>query len=116
MLYLTCTMISSVDLAYYELSRAKDWVSVNYGTSAKTGAPLVYLKLRGSKGSNSLKYGSFLRKMTGPLLFMTYMYYVCFCAVCHVLTEYEELKNNIRNKIETNNNTESGPISSINLQ
>ena len=32
MLYLTCTMISSVDLAYYEVSRAKDWVSVDCGT------------------------------------------------------------------------------------
>ena len=28
MLYLTCTMISSVDLAHYGVSRAKDWVSV----------------------------------------------------------------------------------------
>ena len=28
MLYLTCTMISSVDLAYYEVSRAEDWVVV----------------------------------------------------------------------------------------
>ena len=32
MLYLTCTMISSVDLAYYRVSRAKDWVSVDRGT------------------------------------------------------------------------------------
>ena len=32
MLYLTCTMISSVDLAHYEVSRAKDWVSVDCGT------------------------------------------------------------------------------------
>ena len=32
MLYLTCTMISSVDLAQYGLSRAKDWVSVDCGT------------------------------------------------------------------------------------
>ena len=32
MLYLTCTMISSVDLAYYRVSRAKDWVSVDCGT------------------------------------------------------------------------------------
>ena len=30
MLYLTCTVISSVDLAHYGLSRAKDWVSVDY--------------------------------------------------------------------------------------
>ena len=33
MLYLTCTTITSIDLAHYELSRAKDWVSVKCGTS-----------------------------------------------------------------------------------
>ena len=32
MLYLTCTTITSVDLAHYGISRAKDWVSVNCGT------------------------------------------------------------------------------------
>ena len=32
MRYLTCTMISSVDLAHYGVSRAKDWVSVDCGT------------------------------------------------------------------------------------
>ena len=32
MLYLTCTMISSVDLAHCGVSRAKDWISVDYGT------------------------------------------------------------------------------------
>ena len=33
MLYLTCTMISSVDLAHYGVSRAKNyWVSVGCGT------------------------------------------------------------------------------------
>ena len=31
MLYLTCTTITSVDLAHYEVYRAKDWVSVNCG-------------------------------------------------------------------------------------
>ena len=31
MLYLTCTMISSVELAYYGVSCAKDWVSVDCG-------------------------------------------------------------------------------------
>ena len=30
MLYLTC--LSSVDLAHYGVSRAKDWVSVDFGT------------------------------------------------------------------------------------
>ena len=32
MLYLTCTTISSVDLAQYRVSLAKDWVSVECGT------------------------------------------------------------------------------------
>ena len=32
MLNLTCTMISRVDLAFYRLSRAKDWLSVDCGT------------------------------------------------------------------------------------
>ena len=36
MLYLTCTMISSVDLAHYGVSRAKDWVSVDCGTRINT--------------------------------------------------------------------------------
>ena len=33
MLYLTCTMIATVDLAHYGVSRAKDWVSVDCGTT-----------------------------------------------------------------------------------
>ena len=32
MLYLTCTTISSVDLAQYGVALAKDWVSVECGT------------------------------------------------------------------------------------
>ena len=32
MLYLTCTMISRVDLAHKGASHAKDWVSVDCGT------------------------------------------------------------------------------------
>ena len=35
MLYLTCTTITLVDLAHYGVSRAKDWVSVDYGTRNK---------------------------------------------------------------------------------
>ena len=31
MLCLTCTTITSVDLAHYGVSRAKDWVSVDCG-------------------------------------------------------------------------------------
>ena len=34
MLYLTCPVISSVDLAHYRVSRALDWVSVDCGTIA----------------------------------------------------------------------------------
>ena len=34
MLYLACTTISSVDLAQYGVSLAKDWVSVKCGTSS----------------------------------------------------------------------------------
>ena len=33
MLYLTCTTITSVDLAHYGVSRAHDWVSVDCGTN-----------------------------------------------------------------------------------
>ena len=33
MLYLTCTTITSGDLAHYGISRAQDWVSVDCGTS-----------------------------------------------------------------------------------
>ena len=33
-LYLTCTMISSVDLAHYGVSHVKDWVSGDCGTNA----------------------------------------------------------------------------------
>ena len=29
---ITCAMISSVDLAHYSVSRAKEWVSLNCGT------------------------------------------------------------------------------------
>ena len=33
MLYITCTMISSVDPAHNRTSRAKDWATVNCGTN-----------------------------------------------------------------------------------
>ena len=33
MLYLSCTTITSVDLAHYRVSRAKDWVSEDCGTT-----------------------------------------------------------------------------------
>ena len=34
MLNLTCTMVSSVDFAHYEVSSAKDWVSVDCGPTS----------------------------------------------------------------------------------
>ena len=37
MLYLTCTTLTSVDLAHYGVSRAKDWVSVDCGTITYKG-------------------------------------------------------------------------------
>ena len=39
MLYVTCTMISSIDLAHYRVSRAKDWVSVDCGTGNDCSGP-----------------------------------------------------------------------------
>ena len=36
MLYLTCTMISSIDLAHYRVSIGKDWASVACGTTFNT--------------------------------------------------------------------------------
>ena len=41
-LYITCTMISSVDLAHYGVSSAKDWVSVECGTSASETCLFIY--------------------------------------------------------------------------
>ena len=41
MLHLTCTMISSVDLAHYEVSRAKNWVSLDCGTNMYNGNNLL---------------------------------------------------------------------------
>ena len=35
MLYLTCTMISRVDLACYGVCRAKDWIPVDCSTSER---------------------------------------------------------------------------------
>ena len=44
MLYLTCTTITSVDLAHCRISRAKDWVSVDCGT---TGNYVFHLDIIG---------------------------------------------------------------------
>ena len=48
MLYLTCTTITSEDLAHYGVSRAKDWVSVKCGTRK-------YFSIRGSERYLPLK-------------------------------------------------------------
>ena len=42
--YLTCTMISSVDLACYGVSRAKDWVSVDCSTKSFSISNCTLLK------------------------------------------------------------------------
>ena len=44
MLYLTCTTITSVDLAHYGASRAKDWVSVDCGTIPDYDCGLVQIQ------------------------------------------------------------------------
>ena len=44
MLYLTCTIISSVDLAHYKVSRAQDWVSVDCGTRKYSWLSLRYFE------------------------------------------------------------------------
>ena len=59
MLYLTCTMISSVDLGHYEVSRAKDWVSVDCGTILIKHRSVYY----------SLEF----------LFFILFTYCSCFC-------------------------------------
>ena len=42
MLYLTCTTITSVDLVHYVVSRAKDWVSLDCGTSDRAWFVRLY--------------------------------------------------------------------------
>ena len=65
MLYLTCTTISSVDLAQYGVSPAKDWVSVKCGT--------IYNKNNDKYGTPHLKppiaknLGTARNKITGGL-------------------------------------------------
>ena len=48
MLYLACTTISSVDLAQYGVSLAKDWVSVKCGTKGWYG-PTVHTQKKMQK-------------------------------------------------------------------
>ena len=56
MLYLTCTTITSLDLAHYEVSRAKDWVSVDCGSIANK-LPLTITKRRKLPITYSFKHG-----------------------------------------------------------
>ena len=55
MLYLTCTTITSVDLAHYRVSRAKDWVSVDCGTNIFISGKVIIVKYhKHSKSSKPL--------------------------------------------------------------
>ena len=58
MFYLTCTMISSVDLAQYRVSRAKDWVSVDCGTSCRSILPLESQSIKWSNIDYDMTYSS----------------------------------------------------------
>ena len=60
MLYLTCTVISSVDLVYQGVSRAKDWVSVACGTST----------LKRIKNSTSKNWNLGIHNKTMTLIFI----------------------------------------------
>ena len=56
MLYLTCTTITSVDLAHYGVSRAKDWVSVDCGTNnIYKKKKKTYEKIKKSPNNQKLK-------------------------------------------------------------
>ena len=66
MLYLTCTTTTSVDLAHYGVSRAKGWVSVDYGT-IPSGASLVteiLIYQLNTNASHALKEITSLTKLT----------------------------------------------------
>ena len=75
MLYLTCTTITSIDLAHYGVSRAKDWVSVKCGTSKPIDKLLFvqnyirpeqnYLKVKGScfyRGNDMFSHFTYVMK------------------------------------------------------
>ena len=49
MLYLTCTMLFSVDIAHYGISLVKDWVSGDCGTTAFDSHRLSSVSLRQKK-------------------------------------------------------------------
>ena len=46
MLYLTCTTITSIDLAHYGVSRAKDWVFVKCITNTRYTENIGLLQVR----------------------------------------------------------------------
>ena len=54
MLYLTCTCttITSVDFAHYGVSRAKDWVSMNFGTNKERKTERTSIMFMGMLKSN----------------------------------------------------------------
>ena len=68
MLYLTCTMISTADLAHCGISLAKDWVSVYFGTRARmhclvTGTCSLLVTIK----SKCKGYPSMPNKMTSDI-------------------------------------------------
>ena len=56
MLYLTCSIISSVDLSHCGLSRAKDCVSVEYGTNQVVCVSHHLFRRRMTVGTTNLLY------------------------------------------------------------
>ena len=76
MLYLTCTTKTSIDLAHYGVSCAKDWVSVKCGTIIKRGKiHVVCVRKKDqdiySASLNICKYGNFSRDKTTSLFTKT---------------------------------------------
>ena len=67
MLYLTCTIISSVDLAQYRVFRAKDLVSVNCGTRESISLSESFLKLLSESVLKLLPLHVFISKLCGAL-------------------------------------------------
>ena len=56
MLYLTCTTKTSVDLAHNGVSRAKDWVSVDCGTSIVMAPKMKIVEFENSVGVDEALY------------------------------------------------------------
>ena len=89
MLYLTCTTMTSVDLAYYVVSHAKDWVSGDCGTSPVRALVMI----------NSILFYSILFYSYGPPCANSRYHYG---NTCNRTERYESLlgsKNNTRKKL-----------------